>query len=276
MKIITNTASLFTQEEGRQLGISIIPVTVSLGGKSLRDYIDISPDEYVKLLHGDEMPVSSQPSVGDMMDQLENIDEEAIMLTVADGLSGEYSTAMGLRSSLPNKDNIYIINSRSLAGPLRYMARKAAKLKDQGLSAAEIAAQMQLCAQSTISYVIPADFNYLRKSGRINNLTSRIGGALHLLPVLTQSEDRRRISLMTVRRTWKAAVGTIISSLKDTGVDERCLLSVAYAETKDLAAKVRRQIAESFPNVETELLQLSPSLITHGGPGCVVVQMVRK
>ena len=244
MKIITNTASLFTQEEGRQLGISIIPVTVSLGGKSLRDYIDISPDEYVKLLHGDEMPVSSQPSVGDMMDQLENIDEEAIMLTVADGLSGEYSTAMGLRSSLPNKDNIYIINSRSLAGPLRYMARKAAKLKDQGLSAAEIAAQMQLCAQSTISYVIPADFNYLRKSGRINNLTSRIGGALHLLPVLTQSEDRRRISLMTVRRTWKAAVGTIVSSLKDTGVDERCLLSVAYAETKDL--------------------------------GCVVVQMVRK
>ena len=215
-------------------------------------------------------------SVGDMMDQLENIDEEAIMLTVADGLSGEYSTAMGLRSSLPNKDNIYIINSRSLAGPLRYMARKAAKLKDQGLSAAEIAAQMQLCAQSTISYVIPADFNYLRKSGRINNLTSRIGGALHLLPVLTQSEDRRRISLMTVRRTWKAAVGTIISSLKDTDVDERCLLSVAYAETKDLAAKVRRQIAESFPNVETELLQLSPSLITHGGPGCVVVQMVRK
>ena len=276
MKIITNTASLFTQEEGRQLGISIIPVTVSLGGKSLRDYIDISPDEYVKLLHGDEMPVSSQPSVGDMMDQLENIDEEAIMLTVADGLSGEYSTAMGLRSSLPNKDNIYITNSRSLAGPLRYMARKAAKLKDQGLSAAEIAAQMQLCAQSTISYVIPADFNYLRKSGRINNLTSRIGGALHLLPVLTQSEDRRRISLMTVRRTWKAAVGTIVSSLKDTGVDERCLLSVAYAETKDLAAKVRRQIAESFPNVETELLQLSPSLITHGGPGCVVVQMVRK
>ena len=172
MKIITNTASLFTQEEGRQLGISIIPVTVSLGGKSLRDYIDISPDEYVKLLYGDEMPVSSKPSVGDMMDQLENIDEEAIMLTVADGLSGEYSTAMGLRSSLPNKDNIYIINSRSLAGPLRYMARKAAKLKDQGLSAAEIAAQMQLCAQSTISYVIPADFNYLRKSGRINNLTS--------------------------------------------------------------------------------------------------------
>ena len=276
MKIITNTASSFTQEDGGQLGISIIPVSVSLGGRSLRDYIDISSDEYVKLLHGDEMPVSSQPSIGDMMEQLEDIDEEAIMITVADGLSGEFNTAMGLVNSLPNKDKIYVINSRSLAGPLRHMAVKAAGLRDQGLPAREIVSQIQACAQSTISYVIPADFNYLRKSGRINNLTSKIGGALHLLPVLTQSEDRRRISFMTVRRTWKAAVATIISSLKDKGIDERWLISVAYADTKDLAAKVRRQISESFPKVETELLQLSPSLITHGGPGCVVVQTVLK
>lgn len=276
MKIITNTASLFTEEEGKQLGISIIPVTVSLGGRSLRDYIDISSDEYVKLLHGDEMPVSSQPSVGDMLDQLEDIDEEAIMITVADGLSGEYSTAMGLRSSLPNKDKIYVINSRSLAGPMRYMAVKAASLRDRGLAASEIAAQILECAQSTVSYVIPADFNYLRKSGRINNLTSKIGSALHLLPVLTQSEDRRRISLMTVRRTWKAAADVIINSLKEKGIDERWLISVAYADKKDIAAKVIRQIRETFPRVETELLQLSPSLITHGGPGCVVVQTVRK
>ena len=72
------------------------------------------------------------------------------------------------------------------------------------------------------------------------------------------------------------AVATIISSLKDKGIDERWLISVAYADTKDLAAKVRRQISESFPKVETELLQLSPSLITHGGPGCIVVQTVLK
>ena len=85
MKIITNTASSLTREEGRKLGISIIPVSVSLGNRSLRDYIDINSDDYVKLLHGDEMPASSQPTIGDMIDELENLEEEAIMLTVADG-----------------------------------------------------------------------------------------------------------------------------------------------------------------------------------------------
>ena len=82
MKIITNTASSLTREEGRKLGISIIPVSVSLGNRSLRDYIDINSDDYVKLLHGDEMPASSQPTIGDMIDELENLEEEAIMLTV--------------------------------------------------------------------------------------------------------------------------------------------------------------------------------------------------
>ena len=73
MKIITNTASTLTKEEGLKSGITIIPVSVSLGGKSLRDYIDISPDEYVELLKGDEMPVSSQPPIGDMLEELENV-----------------------------------------------------------------------------------------------------------------------------------------------------------------------------------------------------------
>ena len=88
MKIITNTASSLTREEGKQLGITVLPVSVSLGGRSLRDYIDIDSDRFSQLLHGDEMPVSSQPSIGDMMAELEDSDEEAIMLTVADGLSG--------------------------------------------------------------------------------------------------------------------------------------------------------------------------------------------
>jgi fatty acid-binding protein DegV len=71
-------------------------------------------------------------------------------------------------------------------------------------------------------------------------------------------------------------VGTIISSMQNTGVDKNFLISVAYADKKDLAEKVCRQIRESFPGVEIEILQLAPSLITHGGPGCIVVQTVRK
>ena len=195
MRIITNTAALFRPEEGKQLGISVLPVFVSLGGESLRDYIDIGTDDFVRRLLAGESA----------LELLEENEEETIILTVADGLSGEYQTDMGVVNTLPHKDRIHVINSGSLAGCLRYLAKKAAALRSQGGRTAEILAELQACVRSSRSYVIPSDLHYLQRSGRITNLTARVGSALNLLPVLTQTEDRRRISLMSIRRTWKSA-----------------------------------------------------------------------
>lgn len=276
MRIITNTASMFRPEEGSRLGIQIIPVSVSLDDRSLRDYVDIDSDAFMALLGEDHVPTSSQPCVGDVIDVLENSDEETILLTVGDGLSGEYATALGVRNTLPYKDRIHVINSGSLGGPLRYLAKKAVDLRNQGLSALEIDRRLTECAASSASFVIPADFQYLRRSGRIQQITAKIGGALKLLPVLTQTEDRRRISLMAVKRTWNAAVDTILTRLNAMGVNEDYLISVEYADTRSLAEKVRDRIRTRFPNIESELMQLPPSLITHGGPGCIVVQSIHK
>lgn len=276
MRIITNTASLFRPEEGAKLGIQIIPVSVALDDQPLRDYVDIESDEFMELLGAEHVPTSSQPCVGDVVDLLEDSDEETIMLTVADGLSGEYNTALGVRNTLPYKDRIHVINSGSLGGPLRYLVKKAIALRNQGLSAGEIDTRLTECAASSASFVIPADFQYLRRSGRIQEITARIGCALKLLPVLTQTEDRRRISLMTVKRTWNSAVDTILTRMHAMGVNENYLISVEYADTRSLAEKIRDRIQARFPNVESELMQLSPSLITHGGPGCIVVQTIRK
>ena len=149
-------------------------------------------------------------------------------------------------------------------------------MRDQGCPVNEIIARITSCVRSSLSFVIPADFQYLKRSGRICGLTSRIGSALKLLPVLTQSEDRRRISVMTVRRTWKSAIGSVLERMQEAGVNEKYLVSVSYADKKDLAQQVLRQIREVFPNSDNELVQLAPSLITHGGPGCIVVQAVEK
>ena len=278
MRIITNTAALLRPEEGRKLGIRIVPVGVSLRSHFLRDYIDISSDEYTDLLSGADagQPKTSQPSVGDVIDALEESDEETILLTVGDGLSGEYSTAVSVRNSLPNKDRIHVIDSGSLGASLRHLALQAASLRDQGLSVAEIVSRLRSNARSSSSFVIPSDLSYLKRSGRISNLTQKVGSALQLLPVLTQTEDRQRISLMTVKRTWNTAVGAVLKRMKETGVDENYVVSIQYADKPDLAERIRARVREVFPYTENEVLQLAPSLITHGGPGCIVMQAIRK
>ena len=276
MRIITNTASLLNPEEGKNLGITVIPESIMLRDRSMRDYVDIDPDEFASLLTEGAVPVTSQPSVCDMMDLLETSEEETLLLTVGDGLSGEYMTAMGVRNTLSNKERIHVIDTGSLAGPLRYMVLKAARLRDQGCSALEIVHEIRRSVRSSLSYVIPSDLSYLRRSGRITNLTSRIGSALKILPVLTQTDDRRRITLLAVKRTWSSAVNTVLTRMRESGVNENYLLSVGYADRIEPALKALQLLREYFPKSESELFQLAPSLITHGGPGCVTLHAVRK
>lgn len=276
MKIIADTATLFAPAECEKLGMTIVPVSVTINDKTYKDYEDISSEEFLRMIEAGGVPTSSQPAIGDMLDVYESSGEEMLVLTVGDGLSGAYQTAMGARSCVENSERIHVINSKTLAGPLRYLAKKAVALKERGVDMEKIKEELCRSIDSSVSFVVPADFEFLKRSGRLTALTAKLGGALKLLPVLTQTEDKTRIKPIAVKRTWSAAIDTIIERLQAVGVDRDYLISVSHAGAYQRAASALEQIKERFSAVEAEILDLSPALITHGGPGCIVVQAVRK
>jgi len=276
MKIIADTATLFSPAEGEANGMTIIPVCVSINNKTYKDYAEISSEEFLALIEAGGTPTSSQPALGDMLDVFDSSDEEMLVLTVGDGLSGAYQTAMGARNCTENSRRIHVVDSKTLAGPLRYLAKKAVALKNRELSMEEIKEQLNESIRSSVSFVIPEDFEFLKRSGRLTAITAKLGGVLKLLPVLTQTEDRKRIKPVAVKRSWRAAVSVILQRMKDAGVDENYLISVCHAGTYEKAVSVLRQVEAAFPASETEILSLSPALITHGGPGCIVIQVIRK
>lgn len=276
MKIIADTATLYSPQDGEKLGMTVVPVSVAVDGKSYKDYQEITSDEFIKLVEQGAVPTSSQPSVGEIIEVLEKSDEETVFITVGDGLSGAYQTAVGAKNCIENSENIHIINSKTLAGPLRYMAKKMVSLKEKGLSVEKIKEEIGRSIESSASFVIPDNFEFLKRSGRLTPMTAKIGTTLKLLPVLTQTDDKTRIKPIAIKRSWRSAVDTIVQKLQLMGVDERYMLSVCYADTYDRAVMVVNQLKEKFKKTETEILQLSPALITHGGPGCIVVQAVLK
>ncbi len=276
MKIVTDTATLFAPSEGKEMGISIIPVCVNINGKTYKDYVDISGEMFLELVRTGGTPSSSQPAIGDILEVYESCKEELLVITVGDGLSGGYQTALGARNLLPDPERIHVINSKTLAGPLRYLVKKAISLSAQGLETNRIKEELKESIDSSISFVIPEDFDFLKRSGRLTPIAAKVGGALKLLPVLTQTADKTRIKPVTIKRTWKAAVGVIIEQLKTQRVDSEYLISVSHAGTYDRAVSVVAQLQAVFENTEIELLDLSPALMTHGGPGCIVVQAIKK
>lgn len=276
MKIIADTATLIPPEEGESRGMTIIPVCVSINDKTYQDYSQITSEEFLESIAKGGVPTSSQPAIGDILDVLDSSNEEMLFLTVGDGLSGAYQTAMGARNLAENPEQVHVINSKTLAGPLRYLARKAVALKDQGLDIKRIKEELQQCIESSVSFVIPEDFIFLQRSGRLTPVAAKLGGALKLLPVLTQTKDKTRITPLGIKRSWDGAVESVVKQLQSLDVGADHLISVCHAGTPRKAERILQQIKERFAASETELLELSPALITHGGPGCIVIQAIHK
>ena len=176
MKIISDTATLFSPAEGEDLGITVVPVSVAINGTSYKDYEEITSTEFLSLIKAGGVPTSSQPSVGDVLDVLETTEDESLFITVGDGLSGAYQTAVGAKNSIADNSHIHIVNSKTLAGPLRYIVKKAVLLSRQGLNIQQIKQSLAESIESSISFVIPEDFEFLKRSGRLTAITAKVGG----------------------------------------------------------------------------------------------------
>src|SRR5690606_20034439 len=128
-----------------------------------------------------------------------------------------------------NADHVHVFHSKSVAGVNKYLTLLACKLRDTNHSMDEIKKRLQACISLTQSYVIPTDFNFLLKSGRLTKTAAIIGGFLKLKPVLSQSNDKRKIDKFAITRTWHSALKCVVDDLVKQGVDFKHKIYVLHA-----------------------------------------------
>ena len=274
MKIITDTSALYSPQEGKDLGIEVIPACTLVDREVYRDYEDISVGEILKLIKQGKVPTSSQPAIGDVIDIFEEAQEDVLYLAIGDGLSGTYQSAMGARNCVEQKERIHIIDTKTLAGAQRYLVEKAMKLKKEGKGIAEVVSNILNSVETSASFVIPVDFNFLKRSGRLTPIAAAISSVIKLVPVLTQTEDMKRIKPFVVKRSHTKAVDAVIEHFKRMGVNQEYIISICHAGVRNIAEEAMKQIRKHFAETTIEIFQLSPTLIAHGGPGSITIQAI--
>lgn len=200
--------------------------------------------------------------------------EDTLVLPLGDGLSGTYQNMEGARRMLDAPEHIHVMDTKTLAGPLWYLVQKAMQLRSQGVDIEQIKAALRKCIETSASFVIPQDFNFLRRSGRLTPVAAKLGTLLRIVPVLTQTQDKKRITLFAIKRAKKKAVAALIEHFRTLGVNEKYLITVSHGGVKEEAAAVLEQLREQFSACTFRLFSLPPALICHGGPGCILVQTI--
>ncbi|MBQ9974218.1 MAG: DegV family protein [Oscillospiraceae bacterium] len=277
VRIVSDTSTLYGTRQAAQAGFSVSPLSVTVDGHTYREFDEIGAEEFTDIIRQGHIPASSQPAVGEVLALYEQYaQDEVLNITMADGLSGTYASAAAAAEMCENKHKVIVLNSRTLCGPHRYLVEQAAKLAAQGERLEHIVRRVRELMATAKSYLIPADFAYLRRGGRLSALVSYVGQATKFAPVLTQTEGGERLTIAGVRRSFDHAVRYVGDALIKHGVGEGWRVYITHGAAPHLAEKALAKLKEVFPTAVFQVLPLSPVFITQGGPDCVAIQAIHE
>lgn len=277
VRIVSDSSTLYSSTQAREAGFAVSALSVTIAGKTYREFDEISSEEFVEIINQGHMPTSSQPAIGEVTALYEEFgNDEILNIAMADGLSGTYKSAVAAAQICDNADHITVLNSRTLCGPHRYLVQKCVEMAHCGHTLSDIKAWCQEKMNTAKSFLMPEDFDYLRRGGRLSPLISHVGKLASLVPVMTQTEDGCRLTVANIRRGYNHAIKYVADHLKKHGIGAGWRVYVAHASTAEKVELTLNMLKNAVPEAVFEVVSLSPAFITQGGPGCLAVQYIHE
>lgn len=276
--IITDSNSGITQEEGKQLGIRIVPMPFMINVEEYLEDITLTQQEfYAKLGEGSDIS-TSQPSPESIMalwDEVLEEYDEIVHIPMSSGLSGSCQTAMMLAEDYDGK--VEVVNNQRISVTQRQSALDAKELAAKGMCAAEIKEKLEAVKFDSSIYITLDTLKYLKKGGRITPAAAALGTLLRLKPVLTVQGEK--LDAFAKARTMKQAksmmVAAITKDLEERFSDrtgKNVHLAVAHTDNQEEADEFAKELRELFPATgEIVIAPLSLSVSCHIGPGSLAV-----
>ena len=269
--IVDSTTDLMPEARAR---VSVVPLTVHFGDEEFIDGVTIDHKTfYEKLVETDVHPTTSQATPASFMAEYEKAAqarESAVVITLSSKLSGTYQSAV---IAAGDYENIYVVDSGSVAIGGGILVELALRLLDQGLEAPEIAAQLETEKEKVRIVALLDTLEYLKKGGRISKTVAFAGAVLNIKPVVSVTDGE--IQMLGKARGSRMGNNLLVQEIeKAGGVDFSKPVLLGYTGLSD--ALLLKYIEDSRQLWEAGLDQVRYTSIgsvigTHAGPGAIAV-----
>ena len=208
-------------------------------------------------------------------DKVKEAGDTAVVITLASKFSGTYQSAT---IAAAEYDNIYVVDSASVAMGSGILVELAFKLLDDGLSAKEIAEKLEEEKKKIIIVALVDTLEYLKKGGRVSKTVAFAGGLLNIKPVLSVIDGE--IQMLGKARGSKQGNNLLVEEIEKVGgVDFTKPVMLGYSGLSDTL--LLKYIEDSKHIWEGNLDEVRYTALgsvigTHAGPGAVVVAFFKK
>ena len=270
IRILTDSASDILPAEAEQLGVTVIPLNVTLeDGTVLRDGVDMTPSAYYEILAGcRKLPTTSQPSP----ELFENFfleaaaaGDEVIGIFLSHALSGTYQCAK-LAADMANVDNVLFVDSGHVCLSEALLVRLAVQLRDSGKTAGQIAAILERAKEHLHLVAAIDDLKYLRKGGRLPAAVAVAGGMLGIKPLITIQDGK--VAMAGKARGLPGAYVALFKKVEEMGGINPAFPALAgYTISPREVTPIQTYLRDNLQQEDLLVRQIGCVIGTHAGPG---------
>ena len=276
--IVTDTSANLDTALLQQRQISVIPFHYYLDGQEQACHelnaFD-GPSYYAAMRAGHKASTSQIPPQEyiDFFRPMLERDEDILLVSMSSGISGAYSSACmaahQLREEFPQRQ-IILVDTFSASLGEGLMVLRAADCRDQGMSLLDTANFLNELRYHMCQVFTVGDLKYLRAAGRLSNLASMLGIALHIKPLLKGNEEGK-IVLCGKTRGRKHSLTSLADFYEKLVADKTEEIGIAHADDAQSAQFLLDELRKRGFTGDCLTVCYEPVTGCHVGPGTVAL-----
>ena len=278
IKISADSTCDLSPELIERYHIGITPLYIIRGEETLRDGIDVRPEELYEYANATgKLCKTAAVNVSDYLAYFAACREEydaVIHFTISSDMSACYQNACIAAQEFTN---VYPVDSRNLSTGIGHLVLDAAEMAEQGMDAANIASALEKKREKLdVSFVIDT-LEYLKRGGRCSALVAMSANLLHLKPCIEVKDGKMGVGHKYRGKLEKCYVQYIEERLKGRDdIDCRRIFITDSGIDEATRRELERVVRACQPFEEVLHTQAGCTVSNHCGPGCMGILYYHK
>ena len=276
--VMVDSGCDIAQECIEKYGLWLLPLHIDYPEKAYLDGVDIDP-QMVYDRYPQDYPKTSTPSLQEVLDKLEEIADagfdKVIAVCISSGLSGTWN-AIRVASLQQDRVEVFVYDTKNISVASGLLGIWASHKVSQGMSFREVCQALEdKTYESKVMFYMDS-LEYLKRGGRIGTVTSMIGQALRIKPIIACNKEGIYYTVSLIRGS-KQGKQKLLKEMVKFCQGHRVWIGVGHGAAEAESERMEQMILEELGD-SCEILfrkQIAATLALNTGPGLIGIAAIR-
>ena len=281
-QIITDTGCDFPMDMYAQLGLTVVPLTVTYKNREHTVYSEQWLKEMFAGLRSGESAKTSAINPDQwgkaMIPHLEQ-GQDVLVLTFSSGLSTTYQSAViaaeELQEAYPDR-KIRVVDTLGASLGQGLLVHYACQKRDEGMSLEQLTAWVETNRYKLCHWFTVDDLMYLKRGGRISAASAFMGTMLQIKPILHVDNEGHLINTAKARGR-KASIDALVKKMGEMGTPgANDTVFICHGDCMEDAKYLESMVKEKYGVKNVFIYYVGAVIGSHSGPGTLALFFLGK